>query len=63
MALDLLPPHYSQALEWKYLERLPVLEIAARMGVQAKAAESLLTRARQAFRTSYQSLLNLREQQ
>lgn len=56
MALDLLPPHYAQALEWKYLERLSVQEIAARMKVPPKAAESLLTRARQAFRTGYESV-------
>lgn len=56
MALDLLPRHYAQALEWKYLERLPVEEIAARMKLWPKAAESLLTRARQAFRTTYQSV-------
>lgn len=56
LALDLLPGHYAQALEWKYIERVPVDEIAARMGVQPKAAESLLTRARQAFRTSFENL-------
>ncbi len=56
MALDLLPEHYAQALEWMYTERLQVREIAALMGVQPKAAESLLTRARQAFRTSYTKL-------
>ncbi|HEX6086000.1 MAG TPA: sigma-70 family RNA polymerase sigma factor, partial [Thermoanaerobaculia bacterium] len=31
LALDLLPPHYARALEWKYLESLPVREIAARL--------------------------------
>jgi RNA polymerase sigma-70 factor (ECF subfamily) len=56
LALDLLPEHYARALEWKYVERVPVDEIAARMGVQPKAAESLLTRARHAFRTSYENL-------
>lgn len=56
MALDGIPDHYARALEWKYLDRLSVLEIAERMGVQPKAAESLLTRARQAFRTTYESL-------
>lgn len=55
-ALDGLPGHYAQALEWKYMSHLPVVEIASRMGVQPKAAESLLTRARQAFRTVYESL-------
>jgi RNA polymerase sigma-70 factor, ECF subfamily len=59
LALDLLPEHYARALEWKYVERLPVAEIASRMGVQTKAAESLLTRARQAFRTSYEGLRNV----
>lgn len=56
LTLDLLPEHYARALEWKYVERIPVDEIAARMGVQPKAAESLLTRARHAFRTSYENL-------
>src|SRR5262245_9264120 len=52
MTLDLLPPRYAQALEWKYVDQLPVLEIAERLGVGAKAAESLLVRARNAFRAS-----------
>lgn len=56
MALDLVPEHYARALEWMYIERLPVKEIASRFGLQLKAAESLLMRARQAFRTSYTSL-------
>jgi RNA polymerase sigma-70 factor (ECF subfamily) len=58
-ALDGLPGHYGQALEWKYLDGLPVADIAWRLGVRPKAAESLLTRARQAFRTIYESLLNV----
>lgn len=45
-----LPPHYARALEWKYVERLPVAEIASRLGLGLKAAESILSRARQAFR-------------
>jgi RNA polymerase sigma-70 factor (ECF subfamily) len=53
-ALDLLPPHYARALEWKYVDRLPVKEIAERLRLGAKAAESLLTRARQAFREGYE---------
>lgn len=59
LALDLLPGHYARALEWKYLESLPVQEIAARLGLAPKAAESLLTRARQAFRTAHASLRDL----
>ena len=56
MALDSLPDHYARALEWKYLDRLSVEEIASRLGLRSKAAESLLSRARQAFRTSYEGL-------
>jgi RNA polymerase sigma-70 factor (ECF subfamily) len=56
LALDQLPEHYARALEWKYLEKLPVKEIASRMDLQPKAAESLLTRARHAFRTHYENL-------
>ncbi len=48
--LDGLPPHYAQVLEWKYIEELPVRDIAERMRLSPKAAESMLTRARAAFR-------------
>jgi RNA polymerase sigma-70 factor (ECF subfamily) len=60
MALDLLAPHHAQALEWKYVEHLCVQEIAARMEIGPKAAESLLTRARQAFKESYAGLVSAR---
>ena len=55
-ALDLLPPRYARALEWKYVERVSVKEIAERLRLGAKAAESLLTRARQAFREGYEQV-------
>ncbi len=51
--LDHLPPRYGRALEWKYLEGLSVKEIAGRLRVGPKAAESLLTRARNAFREGF----------
>lgn len=57
VALDHLPAHYGDALEWKYLEGLSVKEIAARLGVSAKAAESLLGRAREAFRDGFSTLM------
>ena len=60
-ALDQLPPHYGKALEWKYLEDLSVKEIAERMSTTAKAVESMLTRARDAFRDSYARQLNRQE--
>jgi len=56
LSLDLLPARYARALEWKYLEDLPVKEIAARLEVAPKAADSLLARARQAFRHVYDDL-------
>ena len=42
-------------LQWKYLDGLPVKEIARRLELAPKAAESLLTRARLAFRKSFSS--------
>ncbi len=53
LVLDHLPPRYSRALEWKYLEELSVDEIAGRMQCTPKAAESLLTRARDSFRDAF----------
>ncbi|MCP4898515.1 MAG: sigma-70 family RNA polymerase sigma factor [bacterium] len=50
VALDRLPVHYGQALEWKYLEGISVKEIAVRMKSTPKAVESMLTRARNAYR-------------
>jgi RNA polymerase sigma-70 factor (ECF subfamily) len=54
--LDHLPAHYADALEWKYIDGLPVQAIATRLGLGAKAAESLLTRARAAFRDAFATL-------
>ena len=54
--LDTLPPHYGQVLEWKYIENLPVNEIAKRLDLGLKATESLLTRARTSFRSGYSRL-------
>jgi len=49
-ALDCLPGHYGDVLEWKYVDGLSVREIAERLAIGPKAAESYLTRARVAFR-------------
>jgi RNA polymerase sigma-70 factor (ECF subfamily) len=57
MTLDHLPRRYADALEWKYIEGLPVDEIAFRLDVGYKAAESILTRARQAFREGFAAVL------
>lgn len=53
LTLDQLPGRYGQALEWKYIQELSVDEIASRLGLGYKATESLLTRARHAFRDSF----------
>jgi len=51
--LDHLPGKYGEVLVWKYLEGMPVGEIGRRLGLSYKAAESLLTRARLAFREGF----------
>lgn len=51
--LDALPGRYGDALEWKYIHGLTVREIADRLGVGPKAAESVLSRARVAFRDGF----------
>ncbi|MFQ5593918.1 MAG: RNA polymerase sigma factor [Anaerolineae bacterium] len=50
-ALLTLPRHYREVLVLKYLEGFKVAEIALLVGKTEKAVESLLTRARDAFRT------------
>jgi RNA polymerase sigma-70 factor, ECF subfamily len=50
--MDALPPRYGDVLEWKYIDGMPVAEIAHRLEIGPKAAESLLTRARVAFRSA-----------
>jgi|SRR6185295_3756270 len=54
--LDYLPAPYGDVLEWKYLRDLSLNEIARRLGRSPKAAESLLTRAREAFREAFSLL-------
>ena len=52
-ALAELPDRYEAVLRAKYLDGRTVDEIAARCGDSPKAVESLLTRAREAFRAAY----------
>jgi RNA polymerase sigma-70 factor (ECF subfamily) len=51
--LDHLPSRYGKVLEWKYAEGLSVVEIAQHLDVSPKAAESILTRARVAFKKAF----------
>jgi RNA polymerase sigma-70 factor, ECF subfamily len=54
--LDFLPTPYGDVLEWKYVDGLSVAEVALRLGRSSKATESLLTRAREAFRNAVDEL-------
>ena len=54
--VETLPEHYSDILEWKYVDGLSVEDIAGHLNIGAKAAESLLTRARNAFREAIMQL-------
>ncbi len=56
VALDHLPTSYADALEAKYVHDMSVREIAGTIGKSAKATESLLTRARTAFKENFNSL-------
>ena len=51
-ALDRLDPEYARVLTLRYLEDLPVKDIATRLRESESAVESRLTRARDAFRNS-----------
>lgn len=54
-ALSALPEHYEAVLRAKYLDGRSVADIAQERDESPKAVESLLTRARQAFRDVYLS--------
>lgn len=56
LALDLISPGYARALEWRYVEGLDVGEIARRLDTGYKATESMLSRARDAFRQACDQL-------
>jgi len=54
--LDRLPNRYGEALEWKYVEGRSVEEIGDRLGIGHTAAQSLLARARAAFRDGLEAV-------
>lgn len=51
--LDNLPSHYANVLKWRYIHSMSVRETARQLGISAKAAESLLMRAKAAFREAF----------
>jgi RNA polymerase sigma-70 factor (ECF subfamily) len=52
---------YEEVLRAKYLDQRTVADIAADLGQSAKAVESLLTRAREAFRIAFSKADELNE--
>jgi RNA polymerase sigma-70 factor (ECF subfamily) len=54
--LDRLPNCYGEALEWKYVEGRSVEEIGDLLGIGHTAAQSLLARARVAFRDGLEAV-------
>jgi RNA polymerase sigma-70 factor, ECF subfamily len=56
VAMDRLPANYGNALEWKYIDGLSVVEIGKRLAMNPVATQSLLARARNAFRDAYTAL-------
>lgn len=56
VVLDYLPRRYGDVLEWKYMQGLSVKEIAVRLEIGPKAAESMLNRARSAFRDGFSAV-------
>jgi len=51
-AMDSLPRDYRKVLVFKYIQRMPVLEISQLMDRSPKSVEGLLSRARKALRAS-----------
>jgi len=58
VALDQLPALYADTLECKYVHGYSVRDIAGRIGKSEKATESILTRARVAFRECFAILIH-----
>ena len=56
VVLDRLPTAYGDALEWKYIEGESVEVIGDRLGIGTIAAQSLLARARIAFREALEKV-------
>ena len=54
--LDRLPGRYGDVLEWKYVEGRSVEEIGSLLGLGHTAAQSLLARARVAFREALETV-------
>lgn len=56
IALDRLPKHYGDALEWKYIQGWTIKEIGSHLGLGKEATQSMLARAKRSFADVYLSL-------
>jgi RNA polymerase sigma-70 factor (ECF subfamily) len=56
LTLDHLPGRYGDLLEWKYIQGQTTAEMAQRLGASSKAVESMLARAREAFREGFSAV-------
>lgn len=56
ITLEHLPVRYSTALEMKYISGMSVDEIGKTLQISTKAAESVLSRARAAFKEGFRSM-------
>lgn len=56
VTLDQLPVRYGDALEWKYVYGLSAKEVAAKLNLSIDATNSLLARAKRAFKEAYGAL-------
>jgi RNA polymerase sigma-70 factor (ECF subfamily) len=56
ITLEYLPANYATALEMKYIRGCSVDEIGGHLRISSKAAESVLSRARAAFKEGFRSL-------
>jgi RNA polymerase sigma-70 factor, ECF subfamily len=56
VVLDRLPERYGDILEWKYIDGKSVEEIGSLLGIGHTAAQSLLARARVAFREALETV-------
>jgi len=59
VTLEHLPSNYAQALELKYVQGYSVKEIAASLNIGEKAAESILTRSRVAFKERFRAIWDI----
>jgi len=59
VTLEHLPSNYAVALEMKYVQGYSVKEIAKHLRVGEKAAESILTRSRAAFKERFKAIWDI----